>query len=288
MGILGLSIQRANGIPIISKTWGKKLASFEKIDPMLTAGFMSAITSFADSFEQNIDFIQLSNKIAINRPESSGISAVLHYLADVMIICFAEPYLFLDKVKLKLQWIYENFIEKKLKSIGAGDIFTLTGIEEMFIEDILFDKIARLSIEEKKEDIINALLDIEKYYYQEEIKGFSINSFDNSILFNFGIEYEELQELLCNMGRGGRVRDWEVQYKPVWLGASPILVSYTNSAVKIPVAEIIGKKPDEMAETDDMNLAVPLYYYIITDISCSIGPIMEKLNTTLHPILMDY
>ncbi len=287
MGILGLSIQRANGIPVVSKTWGDKLASFEKIDPMLTAGFMSAITSFTDSFEKNIDFIQLSPKGEIG-PDSSGISAVLHYLTDVMIICFAEPYLFLDKVKLKLQWIYENFIEQKLPSLRSGNVFTLAGVEEMFIEDILFDKIARLLVGEKKEEIINALLDIEKYYYQEEIRGFSINSFDNSIIFNYGIEYKELQDLLCNMGKGGRVRDWEVQYKPVWLGTSPILVSYTNSAVKVSVAEIIGKAGEKGEEGEENFGSVPLYYYIITDIDCSIGPIMEKLNTTLHPILVDY
>ncbi|MHA1651273.1 MAG: hypothetical protein ACTSYB_13855 [Candidatus Helarchaeota archaeon] len=286
MGILGLSIQRTNGIPIMLKTWTDKLSSFGEIDSMLTAGFMSAITSFADSFEQNIDFIQLSPK---NDPDTNGISAVLHYFSDVMVICFAEPYLFLDKVKLKLQWIYENLIEKKLQQLSPTNVFTLTGEEEMYIEDILFDKVARLLIEEKKEEIIDTFLNIEKYFYQEEIMGFSINSFDNSIIFEYKIEHQELQNLLCNMGRGGRVKDWEVQYKPVWIGKSPILVSYTNSAVKIPVAEIIGRSDSEESKETPLDLGeVPLYYYIITDIDCSIGPIMEKLNTLLHPILVDY
>ena len=62
MGILGLVIQRTNGIPIVSKTWTDKLSTFSSMDSMLTAGFMSAITTFADSFDQNIDFLQLSPK----------------------------------------------------------------------------------------------------------------------------------------------------------------------------------------------------------------------------------
>ena len=79
-----------------------------------------------------------------------------------------------------------------------------------------------------------------------------------------------------------------MQYKPVWLGTTPILVSYTNSAVKVSVAEIIGKAGEKGEDEEDYFGSVPLYYYIITDIDCSIGPIMEKLNTTLHPILVDY
>ncbi|MFX1297667.1 MAG: hypothetical protein ACFFD2_22815 [Promethearchaeota archaeon] len=287
MGILGLTIQQTSGMPIISKTWTDKLASFDKIDPILTAGFMSAITNFADSFEQNIDFIQLSPKVDSN---SNGISAVLNYFSEVIMICFTEPYLFLDKVNLKLRWIHENLIDNKMEALRKGDVFNLTEEEEIYIEDVLFDKVSRLLIEEKKEDIIAALLDIEKYFYQEDIQGFSINSFDNSIIFTHNINQQDLQDLLCNMGKGGRVKDWEVQYKPVWIEKNPILISYTNSAVKIPVTKIVSRKSIEICPQRDQlySAEVPLYYYIITDTDCSIGPIMEKLNTTLHPILVGY
>ena len=286
MGILGLTIQRTTGIPIVSKTWTDKLSSYSKTDSMLTAGFMSAITSFADSFDQNIDFIQLSPK---EDPESNGISAVLNYFSDVMMICFAEPYLFLDKVNLKLKWIYENLITKKLATLGAGNVFTLTPEEEMYIEDILFDKVARLLIDERKEQIISALEDIEKYFEQEDIQGFSINSFDNSVIFSYRIKEKELENLLCNMGKGGRVKDWELQYKPVWIDKTPWLISYTNSAVKIPVSSIISSGEEESQTEKQLPYEeVPLYYYIITDTDCSIGPIMEKINRTLHPIFVDY
>ncbi len=286
MGILGLTIQRTNGIPIVSKTWTEKLASFTQIDPMLTAGLMSAITSFADSFDQDIDFIQLSPK---KDPESNGISAVLNYFSEVMMICFTDPYLFLDKVNLKLRWIYENLIENKLERLGASNVFNLTPQEEMYIEDILFDKVARLLIEERKDQIITALEDIEKYFYQEDIRGFSINSFDNSIIFTHNVKEQELKELLCNMGKGGQVKDWEIQFKPVWIEKHPVLISYTNSAVKIPVSSIIHKgKIEEQGEAKVYFGDVPLYYYIIADTDCSIGPIMEKINTTLHPIFVDY
>ncbi len=288
MGILGLSIQRTNGIPIVSKTWTDKLHTFSQTDSMLTAGFMSAITAFANSFEQNIDYIQLSPK---NDPKSNGISAIVTHFSDVMMICFAEPYLFLDKVNLKLQWIYENIIEKKLHKLGGGNVFNLTAEEEMYIEDILFDKVARLLVEKHKNKILSVLEEVEKNFYQENIQGFSINSFDNTIIFSHRINEIYLQNILCNMGKGGQVSDWQIQYKPVWISDQLLLVSYTNSAVKIPVSSILKEATQEIS--GDFQLTehhfdeVPLYYYIITDPDCSIGPIMEKLNTTLHPILAD-
>ncbi|NVM29797.1 MAG: hypothetical protein HWN65_13215 [Candidatus Helarchaeota archaeon] len=287
MGILGLTIQRTNGIPIVTKTWTDKLSGFTQIDSMLTAGFMSAITSFADSFDQNIDFIQISPK---KEPDSNGISVVLNYFSDVMMICFTEPYLFLDKVTMKLRWIYENLIQTKLDDLDAVcNVFTITPEEEMYIEDILFDKVARILIEERKEQIISVLEDLENHFAQEEIRGFSINSFDNSIIFTYHIDEQELENLLCNMGKGGYVKDWEVQYKPVWIEKNPVLVSYTNSAVKIQISDIIMK--EKAADQEEGQLyfgVVPLYYYIITDTDCSIGPIMEKINTSLHPIFVDY
>jgi hypothetical protein len=285
MGILGLVIQRTNGIPIISKTWTDKLLSFDRTDSMLIAGFMSAITSFANSFEQNIDFIQLSPK---SDPGSNGISAVLNYFSEVMLICFTEPYLFLNKVNLKLQLIYKYLIEGRLKDLAAGNVFTLAKDEEAFIERILFDTDAKTLIEKKKNKIISVFNQIEEAY-SGDVRGFSINSFDNSILFSYGIELPELQNLLCHMGKGGDVKDWEVQYKPVWIDKSPILVSYTNSAVKIPVSQMLGKsKTAQNQEEDQLYYGeVPLYYYIITEADCSIGPIMEKLNAMLHPLLTD-
>lgn len=285
MGILGLVIQRMNGIPIISKTWTDKLLSFDRTDSMLTAGFMSAITSFANSFEQNIDFIKLTPK---NDPNSNGFSAVLNYFSEVMLICFTEPYLFLNKVNLKLQLIYKYLIEERLTDLTAGNVFTLTMDEEAFIERILFDKDAKTLIEKKKNKIISVLNQIEKAY-SEDIRGFSINSFDNSILFSYGIELPDLQNLLCHMGKGGDLKDWEVQYKPVWIDRNPILVSYTNSAVKIPISQMLGKeKGTQEKEEGQLNYGeVPLYYYVITEADCSIGPIMEKLNASLHPLLMD-
>jgi len=285
MGILGLVIERSNGIPILSKTWTDKLLSFNQMDSMLIAGFMSAITSFANSFEQNIDFIQLSPK---NDPNSNGISAVLNYFSEVMLICFTEPYLFLNKVNMKLRLIYDHLIHRKLKNLTAGNIFTFTQEEETFIERILFDMDARELIDKKRDQIVSAFIDIEKIF-QEDIRGFSINSFDNSILFAYGIEMQDLANLLCNMGKGGDVKDWEVQYKPVWIDKSPILVSYTNSAVKIPVNWMLGKKEDQIQTYDNLYYGeVPLYYYVITDPDCSIGPIMEKLNITLHPLLLEH
>lgn len=282
MGILGLAIQRTNGIPILSKTWTDKLSRFNQMDPMLTAGFMSAITSFAESFDQNIDFIQFSPK---NNPTSNGISAVLKYFDDVMIICFCEPYLFLEKVNLKLTWIYKNLIERRLQQLQPGNVFLLRSEEEMYIEDILFDKVSRLLVEEKKTQIKEIFEEIEKCFYQDEIHGFSINSFDNSIIYTYHIEEQKLKDYLCNMGKGGQVKDWEVQYKPVWTESNPVLVTYTNSAVDIPISKIIGRQ--STGNEQDYG-EIPLYYYIITDVDCSIGPMIEKLNTSLHPILMDY
>ena len=289
MGILGLAVQRTNGIPIILKTWTDKLLSFNQIDPMLIAGFMSAITSFANSFEQNIDFIQLSPKaLPMDDLNNNGVRAVLNYFSEVMLICFTEPYLFLNKVNLKLELIYKHLLEVKLGDLSAGNMFTLTNEEEAFIERILFDKDAKNLIERKKDQIIPVFNEIKKAY-PEDLRGFSINSFDNSILFAYDIEIPVLQDLLCHMGKGGDMKDWEVQYKPVWIDRNPILISYTNSAVKIPVSQMLGKKKKDLnSEEDHLYYGeVPLYYYIITEADCSIGPIMEKLNATLHPLLMD-
>ena len=37
-----------------------------------------------------------------------------------------------------------------------------------------------------------------------------------------------------------------------------------------------------------IEIEEPNRYYIITDADCSIGPIMEKLNNSLHPLFVDY
>lgn len=276
MGIIGISIQSNTGIPLILDSWSEKLAAFREGTPILICGFLSALSSFTKSYRQNISYIRL-NPVDFNDPY--GIDAVYTFIGEYMILCFTDPYQFHRMVNLKVQWIYSKVLMKFEQMIKVGRVPTLSEEEHLFIEKILMDNVASDLISRKKEQLRVAIEYIKETEFPEDVKGCAITSFDNSILFTHGMERIEVETYLNGIGsKGTSLQDGEILHNYVTFpGMEPRLVVMTNPGVKIPIADII-EEPGEGS--------VPLYYYLITDANCSIGPIVESLIQKFNAVLL--
>ena len=272
MAILGVFIQSASGIPIYKEAWSPKIQALNEGNELLISGFMSAISQFASTFKQEIGYIRF---LPIEYFEDIGVDSILVEIGDFLAITFVDPYQFHDMVKIKLNWIYNNVLLKYKKTVSIGKTVKLDRIENEFCWNILRDKQARDIIDKKRKVLIDAMDTFMNY--NPDIRGVSINSFDNSILFNYGIERSHLEKLLYYMGRGiSKVGEYEILHKPIIEENDSLLVCLTNPAISIEISDIIG---------DLTEGSVPLYYYIITDPDCSIGPVIGSLIDTLNPLI---
>lgn len=278
MAILGISIQSNTGIPLILDSWSEKLAAFREGEgtPILICGFLSALSSFAKSYRQKISYIRL-NPVDFNDPY--GIDGVYSFIGEYMVLCFTDPFQFHKMVDLKIQWIYSKVLTKYEQMIKTGRVPTLTEEEHLFIEKVLMDSVAADIISRKKEQLRVAVDYIKEKEFPGDIYGCAITSFDNSILFNHVMERIEIEAYLNSIGsKGSSLQDSEILHNYVTFpGLEPRLVVMTNPGVKIPIADII-EEPGEGA--------VPLYYYLITDANCSIGPIVESLVQKFNAVLL--
>ncbi len=282
MGTLGLRIQTKAGIPIYNKNWSeKKLKGFESEDQTLQAGFMTAILSFAKSLQNKIGFIRFYPEK--ENPDENinqyGIDALISLREDIVFIVFLEPYIFKNYFELKLDWIYNFIIKKYLNKIEAGAKIEFSLEEETFIENVLFDKVAKEYINKKRkkiEKIINKL--IIKKFSHEKIFGLAICSFDNTILYTHLIEKEDLEQYLNNMGLITKIKEWECQYKPIWIpNKDPVLVSVINSAMQVPIKQDIPRN----------DLKIPYFYYIVSDQDALLGPLTENILQYLNPFFLE-
>ena len=282
MGILGIRIQTKNGLPIYTETWSEKLEGFESADQMLQAGFMTAILSFAKNLKNKVGFIRFlpeQDEDSEHLHQSYGIDAMISLRKEIIFILFLEPYIFKKHIELKIDWIYEMIVKNYENQIEKGERIEFTNQEEKLIENILFDSLGRKFINKRRKKIekkINKLL-IKKFSH-ENIRGIAICSFDNSILFSYLIDEKELQIYLNNMGLITKIKEWDTQYKPIWLtNKSPILVSVVNSAMKVPI----------IPDIDKSKLRIPYFYYLISDQDASLGPLTEKLLFTLNHFFLE-
>lgn len=273
MAILGIFIQSETGIPLYKKAWSPKIQNLEEGDELLISGFMSAISQFAKSFKQEIGYIRF---LPLEFAGDRGVDSILVDLGKFLAIVFVDPFQFHEIIKVKLEWIYHRMLEKYDKHLNFGRTIKLDPSEELFIKNILQDTRAKRIIDNNKSELMEA---IDTFMtYNPDIKGISINSFDNTILFNYGIERKKLERLLYYMGRGiSKVSEYEILHKPVVENGESMLICITNPAISIGMKDILG----EISEIND----VPLYYYIITDINCTIGPVIGSLIDTLNPLI---
>ncbi|MBD3227332.1 MAG: hypothetical protein GF329_04015 [Candidatus Lokiarchaeota archaeon] len=275
MAILGVFIQSENGIPIYKEAWSPKIKDLNRGDELLISGFMSAIRQFASSFNQEIGYIRFL-PLDLEFKDDIGVDSILVDINQYLAITFVDPFQFHDMTAIKLRWIYNKILSKYKDNISYGKTVNLTTDETNFIFDILHDQHARDIIDSKRTELIAAM--DEFVSYNVDIRGVSINSFDNTILFNYGIKRNELENLLYYMGRGiSKVSEYEILHKPIMKeSGDSLLVCLTNPAISIEISDIIG---------DITKGTVPLYYYIITDADCSIGPVIGSLIDTLNPLI---
>jgi hypothetical protein len=84
------------------------------------------------------------------------------------------------------------------KNLTYGRTIKLTPEEIKYSLDILHDQQAKEIIDKKRSSIIKVL---DKYLANNpDVKGISINSFDNTILLNYGIEKDSLEKILILYG----------------------------------------------------------------------------------------
>ncbi|TFF89364.1 MAG: hypothetical protein EU549_00840 [Promethearchaeota archaeon] len=283
-GILGIRIITSSGLPIYKQVWSEKIAGFESKDQTLQAGFMTAILNFAKEMKHHVGFIRFYSENDNDEKEfqlSYGIDALVSLRENIVFILFLEPYIFKNRVELKIDWIYDLIIKNYNDQINKGEKIKFTEEEEEKIRNILFDNKARRYINKRSKKLKKIIKKkIHKQFSHENILGIAICSFDNSILYTYLIEIEDLEDYLNNMGLITRIKEWECQYKPIWLpipDKDPVLVSVINSAMQVPIIPGI----------DNENLKIPYFYYLVSDQDALLGPLTESLLQGINPFFLE-
>ncbi len=278
MGILGIAIQSVTGIPLYLESWSEKLRAFREGNPILISGFLSALSSFANNYRQDIGYIRF---IPRDFPEESyGIDGLYSFIGEYMILVFSDPFQFHKQVHYKMQWIYSKILFKYEEMIRVGKVPDLPEEEKQFIQNIITDEMAWSRIFSKKEQLEQQVVSLIEEEYPGDVFGVFITSFDNSILFQYGMDRAEIEIYLNNIGsKGAGLQDGEILHNYVTLPSlEPRLVVMTNSGIKVEIADILGDMAGEGA--------VPYYYYLITDANCAIGPIVESLIVKFNSVLI--
>ncbi len=278
MGILGIAIQSHTGIPLYLESWSEKLRAFHEGNPILISGFLSALSSFASNYRQEIGYIRFLPMDF--RDDPYGIDGIYSFIGEYMILVFTDPYQFHKAVHLKMQWIYSKVLSRYESMIKIGKVPHLEEDEMQFIANTLMDSVVWDRIFEKKEQLALIADKIINQEFPGDVFGCFLTSFDNTLLFHFGMGRDEIEAYLNNIGsKGAGLQDREILHNYVTLpGFDPRLIVMTNPGIKIEIADIMG---DIVGEG-----AVPYYYYLITDSNCSIGPIIESLTEKFNAVLI--
>ncbi len=278
MAILGIAIQSNTGIPLFIQTWSEKLTAFREGNPILIAGFLSALNSFANNYRQEIGYIHFIPKDYPNDPY--GIEGMYSFIGEFMFLVFTDPYQFQEGIHTKMRWIYSKVLFRYEHLIRVGRVPVIKEEEDQFIKGILMDEVAARYVYTKKEQLNVAINYIMQEEFPGDVLGCFITSFDNSILFQQGMGSEEIETYLNKIGsKSGGIQEGEVLHHYVALpGLEPRLVVMTNPGVKIEISDILGEVAGEGS--------VPLYYYLITDANSAIGPIVESLMVKFNAVLI--
>ena len=279
--ILGLIVQSESALPIYHEIFSDKIIEFskEKVDNLLTSGFLSAIITFAGEYNQDIDFIRFRSR----KDKKIFFNALIGKIEKLTFICFTEPYVFSNEVFRKIKWIYEYNFKKYITDLKKNKIPKITNDDKEYIKDLLTDKFLKERIKVNEIKIKETIRNL-SYEIEDEILEFAICSFDNSILYqNFkdSISRLDLEYMLNDFGRGGLLKSQEIQYKPVWFpdDREPLLLCVANSGLMTSFDEITGISIDG---------ELPYYYYIITEMESTIGPIMNNVMFSINKVLLTY
>ncbi|MHA1130940.1 MAG: hypothetical protein ACTSQQ_09035, partial [Candidatus Helarchaeota archaeon] len=117
-----------------------------------------------------------------------------------MILIFTDPYQFHKQVHYKMQWIYSKILFQYEEMIRVGRVPDVPEDERKFIQNILMDQIAWSKIFDKKESLERAVVSLIEEEYPEDVFSVFITSFDNSILFQYGMDRNEIELYLNNIG----------------------------------------------------------------------------------------
>ncbi|NVM55909.1 MAG: hypothetical protein HWN66_19570 [Candidatus Helarchaeota archaeon] len=279
MAVLGIAIQSQTGIPLFLDSWSDKLVAFHEGSPILISGFLAALSSFASSYKQDISYIRL--RPVDYHDDPFGIDGVYSFIGKYMILIFTDPYQFHEMVNYKIQWIYNKVLFRYENMLKVGKVPNLTKDERTFIEYTLMDNVAWEMIYKKTKQLNTAADSIIKREFPGDVFGCFITSFDNSILYTYGMDRAETEIYLNNSGnKGSSLQNGEIFHNYVSLpGLEPRLVVMTNSGVRTEISDILGGASVGYG-------GVPYYYYMITDTNIALGPIVEALIDKFNAILI--
>ena len=88
-------------------SWSEKLNAFRQSSPILMAGFLAALASFANNYRQDISYIRFKH---MDYPDPYGIDGIYSFIGEYMVLCFTDPYQIHEMVDFKIKWIYSKVL----------------------------------------------------------------------------------------------------------------------------------------------------------------------------------
>ncbi|MHA1253313.1 MAG: hypothetical protein ACTSRP_25255 [Candidatus Helarchaeota archaeon] len=273
MAVLGILVQTTGGFPIYFSSWSDKIDILKKVDTELITGFFSAIFSFTESFHKRLGYIRL-----LETPmEIYGVDAICVEFGIYLFLCFVDSYQYHELVKYKINWIYEIVLKKYEDEISKGKVVKLTSEEIKLIEDILKDQSQKSVINSLKNQLNLSIDELISLGTDTQIYGISINSFDNTILYSFGIEFSSLELFINNLGqKGSLINEHEILYSYVSIpDFIPVLVVTVNPSIKYPIYDTINNKVID---------TLPVYFNLIIDVKSEVRRTVELTLNKLIPL----
>lgn len=270
MGVLGIIIQTEFGVPLYIEMFDKKLEKFQQVDMTLTAGFMTAINMFTKQYEMDFGHIKLRQ----GAKDVYGVNLIATKKGEYLILCFVEPFVYHEVVREKLGWIYDRVLRKYESALKTGKN-PLTDEDKVYIGDIMQDLYFKAIIAANKDSLD---LQLGKFFLKfPGIYGFSINSYDNSILYFSGMFEDTFKLFLNNLGRRSSIlQENETIDSYVSIpDYQPIRVYAVNPGVKFEIQNVMTNLPERTVE---------LYYYLIVNPGLNVARVIPELIELLDPV----
>ncbi|MHA1357449.1 MAG: hypothetical protein ACTSQI_21120 [Candidatus Helarchaeota archaeon] len=271
--VLGVIIQTDFGLPLYIEMFDQKLVKFQQMDTSLTAGFITAMTSFAGEYDLEIGHVKFRQKNVTDEYDY-GVNLISMKKGIYLILCFVEPFVYHEVVKEKIEWIYDRILKVYEEKVKNKQINVLSDEEKVYIADILQDLYIKALIAENKQAIDTLLGKLFMKYVG--VYGISINSFDNSLLYTSGIAEDTFKLFLNNMGRRSSIiAEYDVIDSYISIPDYQAMRVYAmNPGSHIEIKNIMTNLPEK---------TVTLYYYLVADPNLDIRPIVSELIELLRP-----
>lgn len=239
----------------------------------LNAGLISALYEFAKLLDQPIDFLQFKKTKLAEASESFKLDNANDPEYDMdeaeigtLITTRCDVYNRQENIGKKINRIFEAYFRNKHplgpdKSMASGEVEK--------IKEILENKQAHKLVSQHKDDLKKSCEGFLEEMRQYGLLGIIICAFDMSPLSSYGLEDDQVEEIMRNLGEIPEVDTYNWKYRQSRFGETRVWAFIVNSGCGVTVE----------------GLFEHFYYFLISQPGSFLGEVPSKLYQMINNIL---